>query len=109
MPFFIDTSSRNPMELAPGVHTRTFWGEQMLLSLVEVEADTEMPLHTHPEEQGGIIIEGEFEIGIGGEVKVLKPGDVYIIPGGVEHYAKARGKNVRALGIYSPVREEFKY
>ena len=109
MPFFINTSSRDPMELAPGVHTRTFWGEQMLLSLVEVEADTEMPLHTHPEEQGGIIIEGEFEIGIGGEVKVLKPGDMYIIPGGVEHYAKALGKKVRALGIYSPVREEFKY
>ncbi len=109
MPFYIDTSSRDPKELAPGVHTRTFWGEQMLLSLVEVEANTEMPLHTHPEEQGGIVIEGEFEIGIGGEVQVLKPGDLYIIPGGVEHYARARGKKVRALAIYSPIREAFKY
>ena len=109
MPFFTDTSSREPMELAPGVHTRTFWGEQMLLSRVEVEANTEMPLHTHSEEQGGIILEGEFEIGMGGEVKVLKPGDMYIIPGGVEHYAKALGQKVRALGIYSPVREAFKY
>ncbi|MCH8298906.1 MAG: cupin domain-containing protein [Chloroflexi bacterium] len=109
MPFFINPSSRDSMELAPGVNTRTFWGEQMLLSLVEVEANTEMPLHTHPEEQGGIVIEGEFEIGIGGEVKVLKPGDLYIIPGGVEHYAKANATKVRALGIYSPVREAFKY
>ena len=109
MPFYIDASSRDPLELAPGVHTRTFWGEQMLLSLVEVEANTEMPLHTHPEEQGGIIIEGEFEIGMAGEVKVLMPGDIYIIPGGVEHYAKALGQKVRALGIYSPVREAFKY
>ena len=109
MSYFIDAASREPMELAPGVRTRTFWGDQMLLSLVEVEANTEMPLHTHPEEQGGIIIEGEFELGIGGEVKVLKPGDIYIIPGGAEHYAKALGKKVRALGIYSPVREEFKY
>jgi len=109
MPFYIDTSSRDPMELAPGVRTRTFWGEQMLLSLVEVEPNSLMPLHTHPEEQGGIIIEGEFEIGMGGEVKVLKPGDVYIIPGGVEHYAKTNAKKVKALGIYSPVREEFKY
>ena len=48
MPFFTDASSREPMELAPGVHTRTFWGERMLLSRVEVEANTEMPLHTHP-------------------------------------------------------------
>ena len=109
MSHFIDASDRKPMELAPGVHTRTFWGEQMLLSLVEVDANTEMPLHTHPNEQGGIIIEGEFELGIRGEVKVLKPGDIYIIPGGVEHYAKALASKVRALGIYSPVREEFKY
>ena len=78
MSYFIDASDRKPMELAPGVHTRTFWGEQMLLSLVEVDANTEMPLHTHPNEQGGIIIEGEFELGIGGEVKVLNPGDIYI-------------------------------
>ena len=50
-----------------------------------------------------------FLLGIGGEVKVLKPGDIYIIPGGVEPYAKALASKVRALGIYSPVREEFKY
>ena len=109
MPFFMDASNRELMELVPGVNTRTFWGDQMLLSLVEVEANTEMPLHTHPEEQGGIILEGEFEKGIGREVKVLKPGDMYIIPGGVEHYAKAHTKKVKALGIYSPAREDFKY
>ena len=109
MPYIIDPSSREPMELAPGVHTRTFWGEHILLSRVEVEANTEMPLHTHPEEQCGIVIEGEFEIGIGGEVEILKPGDMYIIPGGVEHYAKANATKVVALGIYSPVREAFKY
>ena len=109
MPFYINAASRDFKELASGVRTRTFWGEQMLLSLVEVDANSEMPLHTHPEEQGGIIIEGEFEIGMGGEVQVLKPGDIYIIPGGVEHYAKTNAKKVKALGIYSPVREEFKY
>jgi quercetin dioxygenase-like cupin family protein len=109
IPFFIDASSRDTKELAPGVRTRTFWGEQILLSLVEVEANSEMPLHTQPPEQGGMIIEGEFEIGTAGEVKVLKPGDMYIIPGGVEHYAKTGAKKVKALGIYSPVREGFKY
>ena len=31
MSYFIDASDRNPMELAPGARTRTFWGEQMLL------------------------------------------------------------------------------
>ncbi len=109
MSYFIDVSNRKPMELVPGARTRTFWGEQMLFSLVEVDANSEVPLHTHPHEQGGVIIEGELEMGVDGEVKLLKPGDMYIIPGGVEHYAKAGDKGVRALGIYSPVREAFKY
>ena len=109
MPVFIDPSNRETMGMAPGVNTRTFWGEQMLLSVTEVEANTEMPLHTHPEEQGGIIIEGELEMSIDGEVKLLKPGDMYIIPGNVEHYAKAYAVKAVALDIFSPVREEFKY
>jgi len=109
MSYFIDAASREPLELVPGARTRTFWGEQMLFSLVEVDADSEVPLHTHPHEQGGIIVEGELEMGVDGEVKLLKPGDMYIIPGNVEHYAKAYTTKAIALDIFSPVREEFKY
>ena len=46
-------------------------------------------------------------MGIGGEVRVLKPGDMYIIPGDVEHYAQGQGTRAVALDIFSPVREEF--
>ena len=46
---------------------------------------------------------------IGGEVRLLKPGDMYMIPGNVEHYAKAYAVKAVALDIFSPVREEFKY
>ena len=109
MSYFLDASGREPMELVPGARTRTFWGEQMLFSLVEVDANSEVPLHTHPHEQGGIIIEGELEMSIGGEVRLLKPGDMYMIPGNVEHYAKAYDVKAVALDIFSPVREEFKY
>ena len=112
MSYFIDASSRKAMDLVPGTpgaRTRTFWGEQMLLSLVEVDANALVPLHTHPHEQGGIIVEGELEMGVDGEVKLLKPGDMYIIPGNVEHYAKAYDVKAVALDIFSPVREEFKY
>ena len=48
-------------------------------------------------------------MGVDGDVKLLKPGDMYIIPGNVEHYAKAHTTKAIALDIFSPVREEFKY
>ena len=109
MSYFVDAAAREFLELAPGARTRTFWGNQMLFSLVEVDVNSEVPLHTHPHEQGGVIIEGELEMGIDGEVKLLKPGDMYIIPGNVQHYAKAYTIKAVALDIFSPVREEFKY
>ena len=109
MAYFIDARDRKTKELATGARTKTFWGEQMLLSLVEVDANALVPMHTHPHDQGGIIVEGELEMGIDGEVKLLKPGDMYIIPGNVEHYAKAYDVKAIALDIFSPVREEFKY
>ena len=109
MSYFIDAASREPLELVPGARTRTFWGEQMLFSLVEVDADSEVPLHTHPHEQGGIIVDCELEMCGDGEGRLLKPGDMYIIPGNVEHYARAYTTKAKALDIFSPVREEFKY
>jgi len=109
MSYFLDPASRGTMDLVPGARTRTFWGENMLLSLVEIDANSEVPLHVHPHEQGGIVIEGEMEMGIDGEVKLLKPGDMYIIPGNVEHYAKCGASPAKALDIFSPVRQEFIY
>ena len=109
MSYFKDADSRDSMELVPGARTKTFWGEQMLFSLVEIDANSEVPNHTHPHEQAGMLIEGELEMGIGGEVRVMKPGDMYIIPGNVEHYAKAGNTPAKALDIFSPVRTEFQY
>jgi quercetin dioxygenase-like cupin family protein len=109
MSYFKDANDRESLELAPGARTSTFWGENMLLSLVEIDANSEVPPHVHMHEQGGIVIEGEMEMGIDGEVRLLKPGDMYIIPGNVEHYAKCYDTPAKALDIFSPVRLEFQY
>ena len=109
MSYFKDASSREAMQLVPGASARTFWGEHVLLSLVEIDANAEVPNHTHPHEQAGIVVEGEMVMGIGGEVRALKPGDMYIIPGNVEHYARCAGIPAKVLDIFSPVRKEFQY
>ena len=62
-----------------------------------------------PHDQAGLVIERELEMGIGGEVRTIKPGDMYIIPGNVEHYARCFGTLAKVLDVFSPVREEFKY
>ena len=109
MSYFKEAAGRKYMQLVPGARTRTFWGDNMLLSLVEIDANAEVPNHTHPHEQAGIVIEGEMEMGIAGEVRTLKPGEMYIVPGGVEHYARCGEIPAKVLDIFSPVRAEFQY
>ena len=55
------------------------------------------------------MLEGELEMNIAGESRILKPGDGYVIPGGVEHYARSGDVPAKVLDIFAPVREEFKY
>ena len=51
MSYFVDAENRDPMTLVPGARTRTFGGENILLSLVEIDANSEVPTHTHTHEQ----------------------------------------------------------
>jgi len=94
-------------ELAPGVFLKTMWGEKIMLSHVELEAGSEVPLHSHPHEQAGVVIEGEFEFTIDHEKHIVKEGEFYIIPGGIEHRVVTGDKPAKALDIFSPPREEY--
>ena len=106
---FPDLSSRALKELQPGVKARTFWGEKMLLAVVDLEANALLPSHTHPHEQVGVVLEGEVEFMIAGESKLMRPGDIYLVPAGVEHMVRVGPGPARLLDVFSPVREEFKY
>jgi quercetin dioxygenase-like cupin family protein len=108
MPFF-SSKERQSKEIVKGVRIRTFWGDKLMLSLVEMDRGAEVPLHDHPHEQAGVVLEGQMELGIGLEKKLLKQGEMYVIPGNVKHYAKPVSGPCKALDIFSPVREEYKY
>lgn len=108
MPFF-DLDNRTRKSVVPGIDIRTFWGDEMLLSVADLDPGAILPAHSHPHEQGGAILSGELTLTIDGETRTLGPGDVYLVPGGVEHSGVAGPDGCVALDIFSPVREEYKY
>ena len=55
---FIDISQIPPQEVVPGCRLRTPYGENLMLSYLEMDAGAEIPLHSHPHEQGGILLKG---------------------------------------------------
>ncbi len=105
---FVDLKETLKRQLAPGVTTKVAWGDKLMLSVVELEPGSVVPMHSHPHEQAGIVLEGEFDLTIGEETKRVRKGDMYIIPGGVEHGVVTKKEKAVALDIFHPVREEYK-
>lgn len=91
----------------PGVDIFTAAGEGMMLSLVEFESHAVVETHSHPHEQMGLLLEGEFTFTIGDEQHVVQPGQMWRIPGGVPHKAVAGAAPVKALDVFCPVREDY--
>lgn len=108
MAYFHDPSTLERRELAPGIHLRTMWGDKVMMSLVEIAPHAVLPPHTHPHEQAGLVIQGEFEFTIGGETRAIRQGEAYVIPGNVEHSLTGSSGWSLALDIFSPPREEYK-
>lgn len=107
--YFYDPKERDPKELVPGINVRTFWGQNMLIAVVNLDPNSHLPLHSHPHEQLGTVVEGQMKLVIDGEERLLQPGDVYIIPGDVEHEAYTFDDAVKVIDVFSPVREEYKF
>lgn len=109
MAYFFDPALRTARELLPGISTRTFWGERMLLSLVDLEPNASIPPHSHPHEQVGMVVRGGMELTIAGETRRVKVGDVYVVPGDVEHSVRMGAEPCQVVETFAPVREEYKF
>ncbi len=104
---FIDPKETLKKQLAPGVKLNLAWGDKLMLSVVELEPGSIVPMHSHPHEQAGIVLEGEFDLTIDAETKRVRKGDMYIIPSGVEHAVVTGKERAVALDIFHPIREEY--
>ncbi|MBI5906041.1 MAG: cupin domain-containing protein [Deltaproteobacteria bacterium] len=97
-----------PKTLAPGVTARIASGEKLMFSLVTLEPDAVVPTHSHPHEQMGMMVSGTMEFTIAGETRQLAGNELYLVPGGVPHAAKAGPGGAVALDAFSPPREEYR-
>lgn len=104
---FIDWDQIPVNEVAPGVRIRAPYGQNLMLSYLEMDEGAVVPLHHHPHEQGGYLIEGRMELTIGEETRVVSAGGGYLIPPEVPHRAVAVGGPALALDIFTPVREDY--
>ena len=106
--FFPEPAEMSRHTIFPGVRIQTACADCMMLSLVEMEPHAVVAEHEHPHEQVGMVLQGAADFHIGGEVKRLKAGDMYRIPGHTKHRVVALDEPVRALDVFHPVREDYR-
>lgn len=104
---FIDRTSAPPLDLAPGVRLWVSHGPNLMLSYVELDAGAVVPLHHHPHEQGGIVVQGRVRFTIGDETKECGPGDMYLIPPDAPHTVTVVEGPAVVLDVFTPIREDY--
>ena len=94
-------------EIVPGYRAKFVHAQGMTLAYWEVTAGAALPEHSHPHEQIANVLEGEFELTVAGETRVLVPGQVAVIPSDVPHSGRAITA-CRLLDAFQPSREDYR-
>mgnify|MGYP003336017473 CR=1 FL=1 len=91
----------------PGVVRRTLAsGDRLTMVRIDIQVGHVVPKHVHPHEQAGTVIAGRIRIEIDGQQSICDEGDVYLIPGDLEHEVTAL-EPTTLIEVFSPVREDF--
>lgn len=105
--YFIPAGQGSRHTIFPGVDICTTAGREMMISVVTLEPNSLVADHAHPHEQMGIMISGRAEFTVGGVTKVIGPGDIWRIPGGVTHRVRALDGPALAVDVFHPIREDY--
>jgi len=104
---FTSVKALRGKEFMKGVMIKPLAGQHLMMTHAELAPQAEAPTHSHPHEQIGLVIEGELEFWIGDERRTLRPGDMFMIPGGVPHGARAGKDRAVVVEAFYPLREEY--
>ena len=93
-------------QITDKIGRRVISGKQGTMVYWRMKAGAHAAAHQHPQEQFVWVIKGAIGLRIGTEERTTKPGDVAVIPGGVEHEALFP-EDTEVIDFFAPVREDF--
>lgn len=82
------------------------YNDQMMIVKVAFEKGGVGAVHQHPHTQASYVASGKFDITIDGKTETLQGGDVYFIPGNIDHGAVCLEAG-ELIDTFHPLREDF--
>ena len=86
-------------EFRPGILSKAEIGDNLVMVCMEIDPDKEDSGHVHAHDQCGLVLEGQIEMFIGDDRKLLNANEAYFITSGVQHGWKTFDKLVRLLDV----------
>ena len=96
---FWNLSTLQLEEFRPGIMSKAELGNDLIMACMEIGAEKEDAGHKHTFDQCGIVLDGQIEMFIGEEIRLLNSNETYFIPSGEQHGWKTFGKPARILDI----------
>lgn len=93
--------------LVEGSNSQLVRGSNVMLSFLTMKAGSVFELHSHPEEQIMIVLEGFCDEVIEDKMYRVGPGDVLRLPPNVRHGAFLREEDCRVIDVFSPARADY--
>ncbi len=103
---FVRVTDVEDVTFLDGLTFRPILGGNVLVNHVYFEPHVEAPTHVHVEEQIVVVLDGEFEFWIDQESRVMRKGDVAVIPPWVPHGARTHDSSCVELDVFSPPRRQ---
>ena len=90
------------------VFARHISGQHVMLNQVTFKPGTYVPEHQHPNEQIDYVLKGAIRVKVGSEEKVMRPGDIAVIPANTPHsFASASDEESVFIEVQSPPRLDY--
>ncbi len=93
--------------LVEGSNSHLVRGSNVMLSFLTMKAGSVFELHSHPEEQIMVVLQGYCDEVIEDKIYRVGPGDVLRLPPNVRHGAFLREVDCTAMDVFSPARADY--
>ena len=93
-------------QITDKISRRVISGKEGTMVYWRMKADAHVAVHQHPHEQYVLLIKGAISLRIGTEERTIKPGDLAVVPGGVEHEAFFP-EDTEVIDFFAPVHKDF--
>ncbi len=108
MSAFGSVSSLDLQRIWDGVHGRVVHGDRITLGVIELDANSLVPEHSHEHEQLGMCLSGSLLFRVGDESRELGPGETWSIPGNVPHEVQVGPDGAVVIDVFTPTRDDWR-